>query len=424
MSFFKKLFGGASFADERADADRLFDAGRFADARMAYVRALDAKKDAIQSAVEHCEARVGLCLDQMAELRIEEAERLEDAGDIDLAEEELRHAMELASSDAIRKKARRKIETLEKEDAKRQAELPEEMSDEDRWALLAGNWEDDQVEEYDEYGDPFRDALLALHEEQVEEALAALEEIAEEAEEPLYLWLEIGRARALSEDFEGAEEALREFLSGLEEDQGGEARLAAHASLAGLRDREEDEEGAIAEYEAAIEAFPDDLRPFLLLGRYLRAKGHAEEAAEVLEAALPLLDEDRPDWRFLEELGLALSDAGKSEHAGEILDQVLGIFVSVRRHGQPIEYSPAAAIARAKLYEDEGRHEKAADLYRSLADGSDKANHLLYHREAARLLLELELDEEARRMLTRALALAEDDDEVRAEIEAQLEKLE
>jgi tetratricopeptide (TPR) repeat protein len=424
MGLFGKLFGGGSFDDHRAEGDRLFVAERFEDARLAYDKALDRKKGASAEAVAHCEARVRACLDEMARARLAEAERLAGEGHLDLAEGELRNAMELAADEAIAKQARRRLDTLEQEDAVRQAEGPEEMDDEDRWAILAGSWEEEQLEEYDAYGEPFREALLALHDGDVETGRPALEAILEQAEAPLYLWLEVGRARASAEDLEGAEEALRAFLDGLEEGRGGEARLGAHASLAALRDQDEDEEGAIAEFEAAMEAFPDDPRPFFLMGRYLRGIGSPAEAAQVLEAALPLLDEDRPDWRYFEELGLAWADAEEPEKAAVHLDRVIAFFVGLRRHDRPLDFPPATAVARAKLYEAEGRLDKAADLYRSLAHGSDRENHLTYHREAGRLLTELELHEEARRMLTRALALAEDDEEARADLEARLEALE
>lgn len=425
MSFFKKLFGGGSFDDERAEADRLFAAERFEDARLCYQRALDRKKGAPSDAVERCEERIGECLDRMAEARIAEAEELAEDGQHDLAEVELRNAVELAASEEVARRARRALEALEKEDARRQAEGPSEMSDEDRWALLAGAWGGDQLDEYEEYGDAFRDALLAMHDGKAKEARAALEALAEEHEEACYLWLEIGRARLLDDDFAAAEEALRAFLDGLDEDEGGDARISAHAELAALRDREGDEDGAIAELRATMDAFPEDARTYYLMGRYLREKGYAEEAADVLEAAVPLLDEDRPDVRFLEELGVAKMEAGEDEDAATYLDRVIAFFVQIRRlDNRKLDLPPATAVARAKLYEKEGAPEKAADLYRGLATGSDHANHLTYHREAARLLLELGLEEEARRMLTRALALAEDDAEARAAIEAQLAELE
>lgn len=423
MSFLKRLFGGGSFADEQNEADRRFDEGRYADARLGYERAIEAAVGSDNT--KHCKTRIGECLDGLAEARLEEAERLLGNGDIDLAEAEIKNAIELASSEALLKKARRQLETLEQEDAvAQQADLDEEMSDEDRWALLAGSWSEEQIGEYDEYGDAFRDALLALHDGDAAPAREALEAIAEEWEDPVYLHLEIGRARLLTEDLDGAEESFRAFLEQLDEEEGGAARMAAHANLATLRNLAEDEDGAIAELEAAMEAFPEEPGPFLLMGQFLHDKGHAKEAAEVLEAGVDLLDEDRPDWRYLEQLGLAHAAAGDAARAAHSLDSVIAFFVSLRRHDRPLDYPPRTAVTRARLHEDEGELDKAADLYRTLAEGSDKDNHLTYHREAARLLLELELFDDARRMLTRALALVDDDEEVTAEIEAQLEALE
>lgn len=424
MSFFKRIFGGASFDEERADGDRLFDDEEFEQARIAYQRALDHKKPGPEDARTHCETRMHACLDRMAEARIAEAEELVDNGQLDLAEEELQHAIELAKDEAIIKRAKRRIETLEQEDAKIQAEIPDEMSDEDRWAILAGTWDDDQLAEYDEYGEAFREAMLLLHDEKLEEGLEGLEELLNDAEEPVYLWLEVGRARAVNEDFEGAEEAIREFLDLLEEDEGGEAKLSGFATLARLREQDGDEEGAMEELSDAMEAFPDDPRPFLLMGQYLRSKGHGEEAADVLEAGRALLDEDGFDWRYYQEVGLAQKDAGNAEIAADYLDRVIAFCIERSRQSGTVVYYPETAVARAALYEDEGRLEKAADLFRTLASGPDRANHLVYHREAGRLLAELGLDNDARRMLTRAVALAEDDDEAREALEAQLQELE
>lgn len=423
MSFFKKLFGGKSFADQVSDADALFEDERWADARIAYDEALE-RGGGNDEQVEHCEGRIAECLDELAKARIEEADRLMGEGRQDLAEAELKSAMELATDPKVIKRARRRLETMEQEDARQKAEGPEELSDDDRWAVLAGNWNEAQQDEYDELGEPLREALLLLHDEEVEPARELLEELLEETEEPVYLYLEVGRARALDEDLEGAEEALRAFVDQLEDDEGGQAQLGAFATLASLRERDDDEEGALGDLGAAMETFPEEPGPFLMMGNYLFGKGHVEEALEVLESGADLLDPDRPDWRYLEQLGLVYAAAEEDEKAAATLDQVISFFVSLRRHDRALDYPPATAVARAKLFEEEGRLEKAADLYRTLASGSDTANHLDYHREAARLLLELELDDEARRMLTRALALAEGDDEVHAELEAQLSELE
>ena len=72
--------------------------------------------------------------------------------------------------------------------------------------------------------------------------------------------------------------------------------------------------------------------------------------------------------------------------------------------------SPTTATSLAKLYEADGRLDRAADMYRALSQGSDRERHALYHYEAGRLLHALGLTDEARRMLTRADALASAED--------------
>lgn len=421
MSFFKRMFGGASAADERGDADRHFDARDFFEARQAYERALEKNKGGDANLREHCEARLIECYDAMAEERIAEAERLRADGQLEIARGELATAVELARTGKVRERARRAMEMLERRDAVEQATDGPELSDDDRWAVIAGNWEQAQMDEYDEYGEELRAAILALHEGRTKEARPVIERLLEEhGDEAVYLWLEAGRVRLLDGDEEGGAKALRRFLKRLadsdEDEDRGDARLAAHLALASLADRKGDEEKAIKWLQKALDAMPDDPRPYLQLGVYLREKGHPEEAIEVLETAIELTDDDRPSWEAYQELGLAKMDAGHDDEAIDLLEKVVRFFVSRSR----LDFPRASALPLARLCEKKGQLERAADLYRNLASGSDRANHLEYHREAGRVLTELGLYAEARRMLTRAAALAETQPEILATIEADI----
>ena len=60
MGLFGKLFGG-SFDDGRKEADALFDAKKYGEAKLAYDRALDKRKGAREDDVVHCLARVRAC---------------------------------------------------------------------------------------------------------------------------------------------------------------------------------------------------------------------------------------------------------------------------------------------------------------------------------------------------------------------------
>lgn len=418
MTLFGKLFKKRTATEECAEADRLFEAGSFFEARQAYERALE-RADGDAALRAHCEARLAECSDRLAEARILEAERLRDVGELDLARAELATAMEIARTPAVRERARRAAEMLERRDAVEKA-TEHELSDDERWALIAGNWEARQIDEYDRYGEEFRRALLGLHDGNVEAARPVLEQLAEQhGDEAIYLWLEVGRARMRAGDDEGCVRALRLFLERVDEDDRSEARLNAYLALCAIADRSGDEETAIRWLQDAVDAMPDDPRPYLQLGIYLRQKGHAKEAVEVLETAIELMDEDRPSWEVQQELGLALMEAGREEEAVERLEGVIRFFVSRSQ----VDFPPATAWALARLHERAGRLHRAADLYRSLANGSDRANHLQYHREAARVLTEIGLLVEARRMLTRAAALAEGKPEVLADIEAKIAEI-
>ena len=76
-----------------------------------------------------------------------------------------------------------------------------------------------------------------------------------------------------------------------------------------------------------------------------------------------------------------------------------------------LDFPPSSARALAELHEEAGRKDRAADLFRSLAEGSDVENHYTYYREAARLLRDLEILDDSRTFAQRAVGLAKDDDE-------------
>jgi tetratricopeptide (TPR) repeat protein len=413
MSLFKKLFS-TDAEGLRKKADALFDAGDFGPAKLAYEKAIAAAAEDTRGELEE---RARLCTDGIARERIDEGKAYLAQGSIELAEQELRGALEVASDPALRDEARALLDGLEASDAQEQA-TSAEMTDEERIALLMGQWDEDQAAEYEGYGDALLDALLDLHSERFQKARASLETMLSEAASPKYLWLEVGRARMLDDDVAGGREALESFLGALAEGEANEAKLAVNLTLARLSDDAGEFEEATRYFEAAVEAVPDDYRPYLAMGAFLRDKGHAGEALEVLQSSLQLSKSSAVDWRLLEELGLASKDAGKPEEARSFLEQVIEFFTS----RQVTDFPPSTATALAELHEAEGRLDRAADMYRALSQGSDRANHALYHLEAGRLLNLLGLDDESRRMLTRAEALLGDgDDELRDRVAALLQ---
>ena len=413
MSLFKKLFS-ADPAGLEKKADALYAAGDYGPAKLAYEKALDA---APVEARPELETKMRRCLDAIARRRIDEAKAYLKQGAIELATQELEGALEVAVDEAARAEASALLDGLEAEDARTQA-ASLEMTDEERIALLMGQWEESQADEYEVYGDDLLHALVMLHKEEVGEALAQLGSLLETAAAPRYLWLEIGRARLLSEDLTGGRDALERFVAAMDEGEAVEAQLAANLTLARLADDRGEFENAMRHFEAALHTRPDDYRPYLAMGAFLRDKGHAQEALEVLRTALELSRSSGTDWRLLEELGLASEQVGKADDARSFFEQVIEFFTN----HQIADFPPPTATALARLYESQGRPERAADMYRALSQGSDRERHALYHFEAGRLLQAIGLTDEAHRMLTRAEALMSDDDtELAAQIAALLQ---
>lgn len=481
MSFFRKLFGGGSFEELRADADRQFEERDFGAAKITYEKALAKAKGAPADAATHVERRVGESRDALARLRIEEADRLVREDEPGLARTELVSAQEIAASRSLQDEIMRRIERLDdglqRADARDRADDVVDASDDEIYEALAGTWVEDQTEEYDSLGERFRRAYLALHARDVDTALPLLESIVEGARDPRYVWYELGRARVLAAalrraeaakaaaatekttagaegdaaaealakpvdggpgESEGAaaraaaaptddptdalfrsgEEALRKFLSRIGPDEGGLTRLATHVELAGLASLlRNDDAAAEKELRAATEALPDETRAWLVLGQWLRQKKRYDEAYDVLRDGIRVMSETVPDIGLELELAFLERDRGNDADAIRLLEPILE-----RVSRGELDYRPDIAVPLAEAYEKTGQLRRASDVWRHLAHGSDVQNHERYHREAARLLVRLGDEDEAHRMLVRALEIAKTD-ESRAELEASLEKL-
>ena len=116
------------------------------------------------------------CTDAIARRRIDEAQSYLAEGAIELAAHELEGALEVAATDALREEAQRLLDGLEAEDAREQA-VSHEMTDEERIALIAGQWQDEQADEYEGYGQRLFDALVAMQSERFEEAREAVAQV-------------------------------------------------------------------------------------------------------------------------------------------------------------------------------------------------------------------------------------------------------
>jgi len=87
-----------------------------------------------------------------------------------------------------------------------------------------------------------------------------------------------------------------------------------------------------------------------------------------------------------------------------VLESVLTLFTSRRSRQLPAE----TLAALAGLYEQVDRPERAADLWRTAAQGEgDRESLVRFHLEAARVVEGLGLDDEATALRRRAAGLAE-----------------
>lgn len=409
MSFFKRLLGG-DFDSNRTEGDEHFAAERWGEAKLAYERALSKGKAAPEEARAALGARITDCRRRLAAGHAERGEALLAAGETDAAVEAFESAVDVAPDADDKERYRKRIDGMHAAEARVAAHNPGDASEDDRFEVLSAEWDDEQLDEYEGYGEPFKSAYLAVHEnpdaEAVGKALATFQSLAaEHPDAARFLHLEIGRSLLrLGRREEGAE-ALRKLLTVLPEDVGEVARIHAHVALAEVAIEAGDDAEAEKELRAAAEVAPDLTAGHLRLGQFLRVRGRHADAAEALEDAARTMGELRPDVRVLREIGLNQAALGDEDTALETLEGI----VQVQAAQDNLDLDPATATALAGIYEKRRDFERAADFYRHLANGSDVDHHFQYHREAGRLLGLAGKAGLAREHLVKARELAADD---------------
>ncbi len=416
MSFFKKLIGSDPDTHLRK-AEELFARGAFGEAKLAFEKARDAFPGDRRSERDGVVARIDACRDGIAKNRIAQGLLLRERGERELAKEELRGALDVAADPSLVDRAQAELDDVDRVEVQ-QANRRVVMTREERIAVLAGSWYEEQASEYAGYGDEFFDALLALDDEDFPVARDGFAAVLAKAEEPVYLILEHAKACTLAGDSEAAVAGYQRFLAALPEGEGGDRRLGAHIQIGSLHGLAGDQEGALDAFQAAVEDFPDDYRPYFALGQQLRISGAPAEALEVLELALDRAGAS-PEWSLLEEIGLTLAETGNGPGATAQLESVLKRFVDRGDAFIP----PRTAWRLAALYEEQGRLDRAADVWRMLAERGPQTERARAHGEAGRLLAAIGLDDEAKKMLKRGVVLSEADSPLRAELEAKLAAL-
>jgi len=389
-------------------AQRALEAGDHGDAKLEFERALSAHdapspgEDAHRAVL----TRIDECCDAIADTRLEQAQQYLADGYADLADDEFTHALQTAATEACTERVREAMATAERDDARQQVDDVPEATLDDQFEAIAGTWEDEQHAEYAGYGDRFKRAVVALYDQRPDDARGALDALVAETDDAHYLWYEVGRARLAVGDGPGATEALEKFITRIGPEEGGDSRLTAHMELAAIYTEADDFEAAIAQYQAALEALPDDPRPYLAMGIFFRRQELAEEAVDVLDSAMEMLD-SRPYFRVWQELGLAHADLEHDVQAVGYLEKVVEYLVS-RDH---LDLPPETALTLAQLYEKQGNAARGLDLVQMLCDGSDVDNRHAYHLEAARIANRVGLADEHAKHLERARELAPEDDE-------------
>ena len=426
MSFLKKLLGKDMDALLR-EAREKEKGGDIGGALLDYERALEQMEESGERPheIDRLRGRIAGLRDGLADRYVDEAAAQAADGDLDGALASLRLALEVSGSEEKRSEIDVKVEDAQRRSAEDQISAPaKEMTEDEVYQALSGTWTERQLDEFDEYGETFRQAFLAFHAGRFDEAIAAYEALLEEAgDDALYLRFEYARALQLKahvliekDGDEGIEQAakLREealgvikaFRKMLPKQRTPEVRAQAWSLTAQIYMDMDDMESAEDALVQAQEIVPNEPAVYLNLGRFLARQDRADDAIAALEQGEELMDKTHPVVELLLLLALALRKAGRPKEAITRLEAINNFFAGMGR----MEWDPVVAVPLAEMYEETGNNLRASDVYRNLSTGGDSENLALYNYHAARLLKEQGRKAEIRPYVLRAREHAKDDD--------------
>lgn len=330
--------------------------------------------------------------DALATQKLEEATQLITQGDLELAWTDLDGALDIAASEGLRIRIQKKILELQEQDEANflSQEIPE-LHPEDQYRMLAQHYSPAQLEEYDVYGEPFRQALIGLASgkpDAIASSKRTISALRSQHPEGLFLQYIDGIACLRSGDNTQGKHDLETFLtrldaSSLKDTDTSLPRSRANLELAFLYDQNGDETAAIERLTAVVEAFPENPHALSTLGSYLRSKGHTDEAIEVLDASLKLHESlaSFADPHLIMELGVAMHDAKRHTEAVDLLERALLIWM---QRGERLVH-PDLGAALASSCTELGAHNRAAEIHILLAKSTPKKDSVphLEHAKAS-----------------------------------------
>lgn len=412
MAWLKKILGG-TFESNLERGDELLAEGHVGEAKLAFDKALARAKGQPGEAVDSVRRKARDCRLALARQRLEEADAEIADRRYGEAEELLSDAAQICDEPEILEEIQQRREKFSADDVREDEPGGHELSEDEILEIIAGTWVEGQRDEYASCFDFISEALLKAQDGEHEAAAKMLEEVVESNALPVaprYLHLEIAKELAAAGDFQRAVERLDAFEAAVAElDVSEELRIGACHLRAVCLDAQDRHEEAKAEYIRATKIAPEQHRVFLTLGVYLKSRGEHDSALRALLRASTLMGQMQPDFTVIRELGMTYLALGRKEEAFGNLSAVIEHQASRGEHDR---FDPESALVLAKLYEEKGQLDRAADLYRHLAVGYDTKNQFVYNYEAARLLKENKnAPELVERYVARALELSADEEQ-------------
>ena len=413
------LFGGG-FQKHRRRGDEYRARGELGFAKAEYEAALRAARGRGEEEIAELKGALAEMRRELSRVQRSKGDTLREDGFFDEAQDAYHLALELCEGEGDREAvlaALRGLEKARREEASRQPELAPEGDEflgeslEERFEIFLMGIEDPEVvQAYREQGPDFARILLKLQEGAADEAIPAFEALLAKGEDHPLLHLELGRALLFAGDEEASQRAadhLRVWVDTHTDDHEACTALGEALRQAGCAG-----DATALLRRVAAQAPPDSMAIQNLAEHHLLLEEFDDAAAAAQRGMV-----HRPRSLELKKLlGLALHGLGKEAEAAGLLEVVLRERWRYDPETGEVELDRGTAWALARIYLADrslGEDERARNLLQTLEADAEEPERPLILASLGEVLIRLGELEEARRRLETALALLEDDVELR-----------
>ncbi len=274
------------------------------------------------------------------------------------------------------------------------------MELQDKWSLYVTNLPFEKAQHFDELGDNFKKAWIALQEGHIDDAVTGLEEVYQSHQDDIDVSVELGRAYYAKGDLQKASTLLQKADEAAQNNI--DIKLLRAQILWTLKDFKTSEDVL----QKAYDIDPDNNNVLASVAQ----QGLMTQEFESAIAAVEQLIENVPQDISVQKLAARIYlESGDEEKALERFETVNRIYWKIDPQTKKITFDKNSAVAAASIYFKRGEKlERAAELLNTVRANTQAEEHIAICMQLGEVYQKMEKPAKRTEVLTEALRFVEE----------------